>query len=30
MVLIHDGVRPLIVDETITRNIEKYMKKEVP
>lgn len=30
VVLIHDGVRPLIVDETITRNIEKYMKKEVP
>ena len=23
VVLIHDGVRPLIVDETITRNIEK-------
>lgn len=27
VVLIHDGVRPLIVDETITRNIEKVHEK---
>lgn len=27
VVLIHDGVRPLIVDETITRNIEKAHEK---
>lgn len=27
VMLIHDGVRPLIVDETITRNIEKVHEK---